>query len=170
MRYRLTVALATAGLASLAPAVMAQGASKLTPANICGLLSKAQVEKETGIKLQTDPEGMPLAFGGATCDYDGNKAQVIFFPGPNAETKWEGMMKEFKQDISKRQPVPGLGSSAYAVLPPPKHQYERLAAMVVVKTGADVVIVSSTVDSKSPHQNALAPTLALAKQALAKLR
>jgi hypothetical protein len=169
MRYRLTAAVALAPLLTLATAVSAQGAGKLTPATICGLLTKAQVEKETGITLQTEPEGMPLAFGGATCDYDGNKAQVIFFPGPNAEAKWEGMMKEFKQDISKRQPVPGLGSSAYAVLPPPKHQHERLAAMVVVKTGANLVIVSSTVSSKTPHQNALAPSLALARQALAKI-
>lgn len=169
MRFLTIGSLTAASLVILAPAVRAQGA-KLTPASICGLLTKAQVEKEIGRALQTDPEGMPLAFGGALCEYDGNKAQVIFFPGPNAETKWEGMAKELKQDISKRQPVPGLGVAAYVVLPPPRNPHERLAAIVVLKTGTNVLIVSSTVDSKKPHQDALAPTLALTRLALAKLK
>ena len=171
MGYRFTAAVATSALAFVAASASAQGAAATgpTPEYMCGLLTKTQVEKEIGRKLYSDPEGMRLG-GGALCDFDGGEAQVILFTGPSSEANWQAMLKRFGHEGIKRTPVPGLGAPAYVIYPPTKNQYQEVAAMVVVKVAQGTLIVSSSVNKGEPAEKALAPTIALVKLVLPKLR
>lgn len=170
MRYALTAILAASGLALLAPPAAAQGPAPAVPTAeyICSLLTKAQVEKEIGRKLFSQPTGMQLG-GGAACDFDGGEAGVMLFTGPKADANWEAMVKRFGQEGLKRTPVPGLGAPAYVIYPPPKNKYQETVAMVVVKSGQNTLVVLSAVNDGEPAQKALAPTVALAKLVLPKL-
>ena len=171
MRSRLTAALGAFALAWIAPSASAQGAAPAgpTPEYMCGLLTKAQVEKEIGRKLYNDPEGMRLG-GGAVCDFDGGEAQVMLFTGPGADANWEGMLKRFGHAGIKRTPVPGLGGPAYVIYPPPRNQYQETVAMVVVKVAQGTLIVSSSVNKGEPAEKALAPTIALTRLVLPRLK
>lgn len=167
MRYRY---MAAALLVAAVPfTARAQGASP-SPTNefMCGLLTKAQVEKEIGRKLFGDPEGMQLG-GGALCDFDGGEAQVMLFTGPKADANWQGMLQRFGHDKTTRTPVPGLGPTAYVIYPPPKNQYQETVAMIVVKVPRGTLVVSSSVKKGEPAEKALGPTTALVKLVLPKL-
>jgi hypothetical protein len=164
MRYML--------LAVFLPSIAgAQGAAPAgpTPEFMCGLLTKAQVEKEIGRKLFGEVSGMKLG-GGAVCDFDGGEAQVMLFPGPNGEANWEAMVKRFGQENLKRTPAPDLGAPAYVIYPPPKNKYQETVAMVAVKTAQGTLVVSSSVKEGEPAEKALGPTVALAKLVLPKLK
>lgn len=159
-------------LAVLIPSIAgAQGATPTgpTPEFMCGLLTKAQVEKEIGRKLFGETNGMRLG-GGAVCDFDGGEAQVMLFTGPKSEASWEAMIKRFGYENAKRTPVPDLGAPAYVIYPPPKNKYQPTVAMVVVATGQGTLVVSSSVKEAQPAEKALAPTVALAKLVLPKLK
>ena len=158
-----------AATALLIPSVVRAQSANPTNEFMCGLLTKAQVERELGRKLYNAPEGMQLG-GGALCDFDGGEAQVILFTGPQADANWEGMLKRFGHEKAKRTAVPGLGAPAYVIYPPPKNQYQETVAMVVVKTGKGTLIVSSSVDKGEPAEKALAPTVALVNLVLPKLK
>ena len=171
MRYKVAAAIAASWLAFSAPPAIAQGAVPAgpTPEYMCGLLTKAQVEKEIGRKLFGEQEGMRIG-GGAVCDFDGGEAQVMLFTGANSEANWEGMLKRFGHEKAKRTPVPGLGAPAYVIYPPPKNQYQETVAMVVVRIGKGTLIVSSSVNKGEPAEKALAPTIALTRLVLPKLK
>jgi len=171
VRHRLTAAIAVSWLAFPAPPAIAQGAAPAgpTPEYMCGLLTKAQVEKEIGRKLFGEQEGMRIG-GGAVCDFDGGEAQVMLFTGANSQANWEGMLKRFGHENTTRTPVPGLGAPAYVIYPPPKNQYQETVAMVVVTIGQGTLIVSSSVNKGEPPENALAPTIALTRLVLPKLK
>ena len=164
MRYTL--------LAVFIPAIAgAQGTAPAgpTPEFMCGLLTKAQVEKEIGRKLYGETSGMRLG-GGAVCDFDGGEAQVMLFTGPKAAANWEAMLKRFGHQNVKRTPVPGLGAPAYVIYPPPKNKYQETVAMVVVSTGQGTLVVSSSVKEGDPAEKALGPTVAMVKLVLPKLK
>lgn len=167
MRYTPTATAALAALVFLVPSAGAQAG--LTPEFVCGLVTKAQVEKELGRKLYSDAEGMRIG-GGAVCDFDGGEAQVMLFSGPASEQSWEAMLKSFGYEKTPRTPVPGLGAPAYVIYPPPKNQYQDVVAMVVLRTGPHTLVVSSAVVKGQPAQTALAPTVALVKLVLPKLK
>jgi hypothetical protein len=172
MRYGVTAVLTASGLALLAPSATAQGAAPAgpTPEYVCGLLTKAQVEKVLGRKIFEQGEGMRLK-GGAVCDFDGDEAQVMYFTAPNADANWEGLLKSFGQDKNKRTPLPGLGAPAYVIYPPTRNEYQAVVAMVVVKAGQNTLVVSSSVKKKGdPAETALAPTIELVKLVLPKLK
>ncbi|HJR34888.1 MAG TPA: hypothetical protein VJ817_08080 [Gemmatimonadales bacterium] len=171
MRYKLAAAIAAWWLAFPASPAIAQGAAPAgpTPESMCGLLTKAQVEKEIGRKLYSGPEGMRIG-GGVVCDFDGGEAQVMLFTGTNSEANWEGMLKRFGHEKAKRTPVPGLGAPAYVIYPPPKNQYQETVAMLVVTIGQGTLIVSSSVNKGEPAEKALAPTIALTRLVLPKLK
>lgn len=166
---RLIVA-AVLALAVLTSSVGAQRAPAAGPtaAYVCGLLTKTQVEKEIGRDLYGEGNGMPLG-GGAICDWDGGEAQVMLFTGPRSEANWEGVLKRFRYENTKRTPVPGFGAPAYVIYPPPKSEYQETVAMVVVKTSQGTVVVSSAAKN-GPAEKALGPTVALTKLVLAKLK
>lgn len=172
MRHGIPAVLTVAGLAFLVSSANAQGAAPAgpTPEYVCGLLTKAQVEKVLGRKIYQQGEGMRLR-GGAVCDFDGDEAQVMYFTAPNADANWEGLLKSFGQDKNKRTPVPGLSAPAYVIYPPTKNEYQAVVAMVVVKVGQNTLVVSSSVKKKGdPAETALAPTIELAKLVLPRLK
>ena len=170
MRFRFAAAVAGSSLLLFASAGVAQGAggAGLTPATVC-LLTRAEVEKEIGRKLSADPDGMPLAFRGAMCEYF-NGTDIIYFSGPKAEANWEGMMKELNFDVSKRTPVPGLGAPAFVVYPPSRIPQQGPLATVVVKKGPHLLAVSHRVALGKPAEAALERTLALVRIALPRLK
>ena len=141
-----------------------------TPASVCALLSTTEVEKELGRKIFQKGDGMSLGKNGAVCDFDGDEAQVMVFADPGAESTWEGMLKSFKQDQNKRTQVPGLGSSAYVIYPPPRNEYQATVAMLVVRSGKNLVVVSTAAAKGKPAESALAPTIALTKLVLARIK
>ena len=162
MRYSL--------LALLVPSLVgAQGAAAPTIEYVCGLVTKAQVEKEIGRKLYDEGEGMVLA-SGALCNWGGGEAQILLFTGPKSEANWESMIKQFGHGNAKRTPVPGLGGPAYVIYPPPKNEYQETVAMVVVKVAQGTLIVSTSVKKGDPAEKALAPTVSLTKLVLPKLK
>lgn len=154
----------------LVPAAgVAQGAKPVTPQFICGLVTKAQIEKLIGQKLYD--EGEPADMGGAKlCNWDGGEAQIMFFTGPGSEAKWEGMLRSFKQDKTPRHPVPGLGGPAYVIYPPTRNQYQSVVAMVVVKMGQNTLVVSTAVKKGEPAEKALGPTVELTRLVMPKLQ
>ena len=169
MRYSGTTALAAAVLALPASAASAQGTASPTVAYMCGLLTKAQVEKVINRKLYSEGEGVLLA-SGAVCDWGAGEAQVMLFTGPKADANWEAMLERFGHKGIKRTPVPGLGAPAYVVYPPPKNEYQETVAMVVLKTAPGTLVVSSAVNKGEPAQKALGPTIELVKLVLPKLK
>lgn len=160
--------IASALLLGAAPVVFAQGGP--SPASVCALLSKTEVEKELGREIFQKGDGMSLGKNGAACDFDGDEAQVMVFTDPGAEASWDGMLKSFKQDKNKRTPVPGLGAAAYVIFPPPRNEYQATVAMVVVRVGKNLVVVSSAAEKGKPAQSALAPTIALTKLVLPRIK
>ena len=160
--------IASALLLGIAPSAFAQGGP--TPASVCALLSKAEVEKELGRQIFQKGDGMSLGKNGAVCDFDGDEAQVMVFADPGAEASWEGMLKSFGQDKNKRTPVPGLGSSAYVIYPPPRNEYQATVSMLVVRSGKNLVVVSTAAAKGKPAESALAPTIALTKLVLPRLK
>ena len=169
MKYRYMGVAALLGV--LPSTARAQAAVPAGPTKeyVCELLTKAEVEKEIGRKVYSDPEGMLLA-GGAVCDFDGGEAQVMLFTGPKAEASWEGMLKRFGHENAKRTAVPGLGAPAYVIYPPPRNQYQETVAMIVVQSGKGLVVVSSAVKKGEPAEKALGPTTALVKLVLPRLK
>ena len=168
-RYLIAAAL----LLSLPDFGNAQGAAVvgLTPDAVCALLSKAEAEKAIGRKIYEQGEGkMQLGKNGAVCDFDGDEAQIIVYTDPGAEASWEGMLKSFKQDKNKRTPLPGLGSAAYVIYPPPRNEYQATVAMVVVRSGKYLVVLSSAAAKGKPAESALAPTVAMAKLVLPRIK
>jgi len=163
-RYRIAIGvlLAVPGMA------VAQG--NPTPASVCALLSQPEVEKELGRKIFQKGDGMSLGKNGAVCDFDGDEAQVMVFADPGADANWEGMLKSFQQDKNKRTTVPGLGSSAYVIYPPPRNEYQATVAMVVVRSGRHLVVVSTAAAKGKPAESALAPTIALTKLVLSRIK
>ena len=166
---RLITSLVAVGL--LMPTVgLAQGAKPVTPQFMCGLVTKAQIEKLIGQKLYDEGEGMDLGGGGALCNWGGGDAQIMLFTGPKSETNWEGMLKSFKQEKTPRHPVPGLGGPAYVIYPPTKNEYQSVVAMVVVKMGQNTLVVSTAVKKGEPAEKALGPTVELAKLVMPKVK
>lgn len=158
----------TALLLGTAPLASAQGAP--TSASVCALLSKPEVEKELGRKIFQKGEGMSLGKNGAVCDFDGDEAQVMVFTDPGADANWEGMLKSFKQDKNKRTPVPGLGSSAYVIYPPPTNEYQATVAMLVIRAGKNLVVLSTAAAKGKPADSALPSAIALAKLVLSRIK
>ena len=171
MRYILTAAVVASALALTgSPAAAQRAATGPTKEYVCGLMPKAEVEKTLGRKFYSDAEGMDLG-GGATCDLGGGEAQVMLFGKPNDVKSWERVLQRFGHAQAKRTPVPGLGAAAYVIYPPPKNQYQETVAMVVISVPQGTLVVSSAVKKKGDAaETALAPTIALAKLVLPKLK
>jgi hypothetical protein len=159
--------IASALLLAAVSVASAQGAP--TPASVCALLSKPEVEKELGRKIYQKGDGMSLGKNGAACDFDGDEAQVMVFADPGAEANWEGMLKSFQQDKNRRTPVPGLGSSAYVIYPPPRNEYQATVAMLVVRAGKNLVVVSPAAAKGKPAESALPSAIALTKLVLPRI-
>ena len=159
--------IATGVFLTAASVASAQGP---TPKSVCDLLSKAEVEKTLKREIYMKGDGMSLGKNGAVCDFDGDEAQVMVFTDPGAEANWEGMLKSFKQDKNKRTPVPGLGSAAYVIYPPARNEYQATVAMVVTRSGKNLIVVSSAAAKGKPAESALEPTIALTKLVLPRIK
>src|SRR5690349_12218578 len=83
-------------------------------AQACSLLTNAEVTKITGRRLYDDPDETTLA-GGSACTYGGGEAQIILFSGGNSEERFNSFLKGFGKENEPKQPVSGIGDSAYVI-------------------------------------------------------
>jgi hypothetical protein len=133
----------------------------------CGLLSNDQVVALTGRKSYTPPEGVQLRDGGSSCTWDSG-VNINLFSGPKSAEQYEALLKAFKQGQTPRQPVSGIGDSAYSTAWLGNRYQGNHAVLVIRKNAHTMGISLQTEGTESPQ--ALQPTLmTIAKAALAKL-
>src|SRR3954447_24880364 len=63
-------------------------------ADVCSLLTNADVERVTGTRLYGDPEPTALG-GGLACPYGGGAAQVILFSGEDSGQRFDAFVQAF---------------------------------------------------------------------------
>ena len=177
MTSKLTVGLASAAALVLTCTAAAESRTEQAnrvitkaggPSAACTLLSNDEVVKITGRPSYSQPEGTQLIDGGSACDYSG--ANITLFSGPKSNDSYDKLVKNFKKDNSQRQPVAGIGDSAYLWFPKARDQYEGNYAVLVVHRGAHTVAFAIEAQGTETPQSLQPKLLALAKAGLAKLR
>jgi hypothetical protein len=144
-----TLALAAAMAGVAAPPAMAQSAggkpagSTSGAPHACSLLTAPEIEKLINRGQPTYgqvPEAMSVT-GGTLCEYPAG-GQVFVFGGPRSAENLETLLKNFKQDKEKRQPVAKVGDRAWIMFPTPRSRYQDKVAFLVAQRGQYTVAVS----------------------------
>jgi hypothetical protein len=138
------------------------------PSPACALLTKEEFAKITGRHLYTDANGTQLTNGGSACDFD--SGNVTLFSGPKSAENYEQLLKNFKKDQTPRQPVSGIGESAYLMYPKPRDRHEGNYAVLVVRQGVHTMAVALEAQGNEAPQSLQPQLMAMARAALAKLR
>jgi hypothetical protein len=116
------------------------GCQPLLSAEGCPYLTDAEVEQVTGRQMLFELTSLPLPDGpGTICD--SGIARVIFLPGGDALSRWDGLMKGAGRAEEARFPLPDL-DGAYALHLEPRAENEYPTAIVVVSTDAYLLAVS----------------------------
>ncbi len=174
MDARAFAALVTLGAASIAAAQTNSDVARrliekqddAVPA--CKLLSNDEVVKLTGRRSFVKPEGVQLKGGsGSSCNWDAG-VNINLYSGPTAAQNMEGLMKSFKVDQLPRQPVAGIGDSAFSTVMN-LGKYQGNHALLVVRKGAHAMSVSLEAKEPETPQSVQPKLLAVAKAALARL-
>jgi hypothetical protein len=138
------------------------------PSPACALISKDEFASITGRRLDGDADGTQLTNGGSACDYD--SGNVTLFSGPKSEASWDAYLKNWKKDKTPRQPVAGVGESAYLMYPAPRDKHEGRYAVLVVRQGVHTMAVALETQANETPQSLQPKLMTMAKTALAKLR
>jgi hypothetical protein len=133
----------------------------------CSLLSNDEVVKLTGRKSYTPPEGVQLRDGGSSCTWDSG-VNINLFSGPRSAEQHEALLKAFKQDKTPRQPVAGIGDSAFATAWM-GNRYQGNHAVLVVRKGAHTMGISLEAQGTETPQTVQPKLTTVAKAALARL-
>jgi len=169
----LIVLVAAAGAAS---AVLAQSNAEVARRIIdkqsdavpaCKLLANDEVVKLTGRKSYTPPGGVQLKNGGSSCTWDSG-VNINLFSGPNSAEQHEALLKAFKQDKTPRQPVAGIGDSAFATAWM-GNQYQGNHAVLVIRKGVHTMGISLEAEQPETPQSVQPRLMTVAKAALARL-
>lgn len=134
----------------------------------CSILTKAEVEKYIA-------RGRPMSdFGGdeipGICAYNAGSGQVIVYSGPNAEERFDRLLKSFKKDKEPRHPLASLGPDAWVMYPRPDNEYQAIGAFTHARVGQHVVSIFVEADSGKAAESATSNAEALTKIVMARLR
>jgi hypothetical protein len=135
----------------------------------CSLLTNVEVAKIIGRRLFDDPDETALA-GGSACTYGGGEAQIILFSGGNSEERFNSLLKGFGNENEPKQPVSGIGDSAYVMYPKPRNQYQDTIGLLAVRAGQHTLGITVAVEKSQPATSVQPLLNALAAAVLAKLR
>lgn len=158
----LAIGMATASLGARPAAGQAAGVE-----HVCSLLSKAEVAKyiARGREMDDPPEELP-----GICGYNAGSGQVLVYSGPNAEERFNRLLKSFKKDKEPRYPLASLGADGWVMYPRPDNEYQAIGAFTHARIGPHVVSVFVDADSGKAAESAKANAEALTKLILSKLR
>lgn len=126
-----------------AAAVLGMGTASLAHAaapNPCGLLTDTEVAElvTRGRTSYSDPKATTLGGGaGAVCQYE--HGQTGLWMGPGSEARFEQFLTTWKQDKEPRQPVSGVGDTAYIIYPRGRSSYSDEGPFLVARVGPHVV-------------------------------
>ena len=134
----------------------------------CSILTKAEVEKYIARGRSMDDFGGDEIPG--ICAYNAGSGQVIVYSGPNAEERFDRLLKSFKKDKEPRYPLASLGPDAWVMYPRPDNQYQAIGAFTHARVGQHVVSVFVEADSGKAAESAKPNAEALTKLVMAKLR
>jgi hypothetical protein len=127
-------------------------------------LSQTDVEKITGRRLEEGVQDM-----GAVCEYGMGTVTVRTFAGKNPEADVEWVLKNYGKQNEAKLPVSGFPPGSFLMYPKPRDQYEGTYAVIVVKAGLRMLMLSLEVEGGKPAESVQPQLVALAKAAVAKL-
>lgn len=133
----------------------------------CALLTNDEVVRMTGRRSYTPPEGVQFKSGGSSCNWDSG-VNINLFTGPRSAEQHESLMKAFKADKTPRQPVAGIGDSAFATAIM-GDKYQGNHGLLVVRKGAHTLGISLQAEGAETPQSVQPKLLTVAKAALARL-
>jgi hypothetical protein len=124
------------------PLIALMTCQPLLAAEGCPYLTDAEVEEVTGRELSLFKlTSLPLPDGaGTVCD--SSIVRVLVLPGPDAGSRWEGMLTAAGRADEKRFSRPEVGEGAYALHLEPRAESESPTAVVVVTTDSYTLAVS----------------------------
>lgn len=156
-------------------ASQALGAQATTPGgdgtaveHACSILTRAEVEKYIARGRSMDDFGGDEIPG--ICAYNGGSGQVLVYSGPNAEERFDRLMKSFKKDKEPRYPLASLGPDGWVMYPRPDNQYQAIGAFTHARVGQHVVSIFVEADSGKAAESARSNAEALTKLVMGKLR
>ena len=151
-------------LSALLPCLVSVGAHAAGPAKAC-LLTSAELAQFSG----GNPHSEPQAFSeGTVCTYDG--AMIYLYAGKDSRAQWEATMKTYGVGDVKKEPVTGVGDSAYAFFVSPQAAGQVGVAFVVFGRGEYTVAVSINPPQGKNAESVREQVIAAAKLAAAKLK
>jgi hypothetical protein len=143
------------------------GAKPADVEHVCSILTKAEVAKY--VTRGRDMDDKPGEMNGI-CDYGGGWGQVLVYSGPNAEQRFDRLLKAFKKDKEPRHPLPSLGADGWVIYPRPDNEYQSIGAFTHARVGQHVVSVFVDADEGKVAESATGNAEALTKLVLSRLR